>query len=369
MKKKFVYILFILQGLLMVFSCSQDAIFFKISQETAPVKPRIAGTPTNMVEFDSAMYVASGNSLWRYDGNWSSSQPGGKDWITFLAVTTGSPDYLYALFLTEAGGTVLRRTANGSSWGDVRNDSGDYPLIQTIYAGNGQLFAGAGKNSGAEAEYGILYLESSGILKRLEGNTGLLSGAASGTGSNYYLSTRVKGVYKTDLSDTNQLGDDRVFMGMIKLEDNTIIMVERDGGAFYKVKADGSGVERIDGVATGKYATGALALWNDGNGKKMLTAGIQGGLSGTSTITSFSHGYVELSLTSSDGSLNPSQSFHDPSITVDGNTERYNASLGKYPIHHMHQAASNNLFFASTQSAGLWSYKNRTGGMQWNAED
>jgi hypothetical protein len=61
-----------------------------------------------------------------------------------------------------------------------------------------------------------------------------------------------------------------------------------------------------------------------------------------------------------------------PDITVDGNTDRYTATIGKHPINHLFQTPNNidprMTFFASTQTAGLWSYRDRTGGWQWNAE-
>jgi hypothetical protein len=173
-------------------------------------------------------------------------------------------------------------------------------------------------------------------------------------------------------------------MGMIKLENTaqTIIAVERDGGMFYEVKD--SLFERMkynsgSWIATGRYATGALALWtNDPSGKMMLTAGIQGGLYNTVSV-SYTHGYVEFYLTESgpnSGSLDTDKTRRDPpSVSIHGNTDRYTATLGKHPINHLFQATKKIdeklTFFASTQNAGLWSYRNLgkdLGGWQWNAE-
>jgi len=70
--------------------------------------------------------------------------------------------------------------------------------------------------------------------------------------------------------------------------------------------------------------------------------------------------------------LEDPHSYISPSITVNGLTDRYTATIGKHPLNYMYQASDkiddNMTFFASTQAAGLWSYRNRGGGWQWNAE-
>jgi len=406
----------ILFGVVLFFSCAQDPIFFTISTEPVPEKPRIQGSPTNMAVFKrnnvSLMYVASGSLHWYAktdggagpDSRWDSAeyripQPGGK--IIGLAATN---DHLYALSISGSGvSTVLRRigTSDGD-WQDIINEN-QYPLIQSIFADNDALFAGAMNSNG---NYGILYLTgdpSTGpalrLLVRDAENTEMLSGAAS-RGGFHYLSTRGKGVYKVaaNISSVVQLADidnmedegrrNRLFMGMIQLEDGKIIVVERNGGALFEVQESGfKQLKYSDGrtVATGRYSTGALALWrqvifdekgdpNYDEGKKMLVAGIQGGLYSTTTSSSYTHGYVEFEL-NPDGSLNlePVRRDNSPSITVDGNTDRYTATIGKHPINYLYQMPrevdANMIFFASTQTAGLWSYRNRTGGLQWNAEN
>lgn len=393
MKMKFVYKAFILSGLLLVFSCEQDAIFFKISQETVPEKPLLPGGPTNMVESyrgsKKIMYVASGNSLhWYADGAWDSGpydipQPGGR--IRGLAATT---TYLYAVCEHNGVDTELWRIGHTGGWGRITPNN-KYTDLQTIYADPEGDYLFAGALSGGE--YGILYVRDSDTgLKLLRSNTDMLSGAASNI-TNYYLSTRGKGVFKVSKADllltptedqVPQIGGNRLLMGMIKLKldispNNIIFVVERDGGTLYKIVESG-GVSSIGsaGSATGNYATGALALWENVNNpsEKMLTAGIQGGLysSSSTSSSSFTHGYVEFPFSSSSGSIGSRND--PPTITVDGNPDRYQASLGKHPINHMHQASpdvdgSIRRFFASTQSDGLWSYRDRTGGLQWNAEN
>jgi hypothetical protein len=378
--KRYIIKTFILSGLVMVFSCNQDPIFFKISQETIPVKPHVPGSPTNMVEFDRngdgnlVMYVASGKRLyWYKDGAWDSgsySTPQPNGWIMCLAVTK---DYLYALCNTDLE-IVLRRIRKSSgNWDSISISDTQYTVLQTIYAdpATDRLFAGARLSDPTVYKYGILSVaDGDSSLKEFIGDTQLLSGAASNDPLNTcYLSTTGKGVYKVNISGTTPSvdtfsGGNNFFVGMIKLndDDETIIMVERNGGAFYKVDDDNSTIVSI-GVSTGKYAMGGLALWTDGS-THLLIAGIQGDLNTSGTSSLFTHGYVEIKLT--DGLPNGSPN-DPPTITV-ASSEQYQASLGKHPIKYMHQAPDGR-FFASTQSTGLWSYKERSDGWQWNAEN
>jgi hypothetical protein len=388
MRKTFC-ITIILCGLVLIFSCSQDPVFFTISTETAPVEPHIPGSPTNMVVFNRngtpIMYVASGSLHWYANAGWDSPeynipQPGGK--VIDLAATR---DHLYALRIIDSGArTELRRIGHTENvWEDMEIADPKYTLLQSIYAdpGTETLFAGA--MNGNDSDFGIFYLNNI-TLNLLADRTELLSGAASPDGNVYYLSTWGKGIYRFNLltKETEQLPGEknRLFKGMLKLDD-TIIAVERDGGEFFEVQDSGFRKIRYSNgntVATDKYATGALALWqqNIAGGKKMLIAGIQGVLY-TSTSSSYTHGYVEFDLEytkNSDGWLVFTSTRRDntPNITVDGNTDRYTATIGKHPINHFFQAPpeidANMTFFASTQTNGLWSYRDRKGGPQWNAE-
>jgi hypothetical protein len=424
MNKRVFCIIIILFGLALVFSCNQDPIFFTISTEPIPVKPRIPGSPTKIVEFSRdysvagtstiesvpIMYVASGNLHWYARAEkgtgasgWDSAeydipQPGGK--VIGLAATD---KHLYALCIIDAGvSTVLRRIGSSENeWKDIEIAESKYTLIQSIYATKGttgRLFAGARDNNGSD--FGVLYLDdtSTPTLRLLISDSGMLSGAASDSGGTHYLITRGKGVYQVTGSSYVQLGEDgnpdgeknRLFMGMIQL-DNTaksIIVVERNGGTFYEVKAAGfkpiKYSDNDETMTTGRYATGALALWqqvlyNDGladytTGKRTLVAGIQGDLySGTISSSSYTYGYVEFDLDNGGSLVLDSHRDTTPNWTVDGNTDRYTATIGKHPVNHIHQATkevdADKTFFASTQTAGFWSYRNRTGGPQWNAEN
>ncbi|MCL1931287.1 MAG: hypothetical protein FWF55_05685 [Treponema sp.] len=406
-------------------SCNQEPIFYIISTETAPLPPRIAGVPTNMVVFQRVypdikepvdiMYVASGRLHWyakapdgggpEWDSNaYPIAQPEGK--IISLAVAEGAngASRLYALCRDGSGVNAKLRYIEsgwkgGEKWTDVNSDRAD---IQSIYAApeSQRLFAGVGRSS-----YDILYLDTAeNKLKMLKENSSLLSGAVYYNGINY-LSTRGSGIYQiadnvltqnptAAIRQLNDATDDernrnpaRIFMSMIKLKDNSIIAVEREGGTLYKVQNGSFARLRYtinnnnNWIATGKYATEAITLWEEidsvsGNPtRRLLVVGIQGGLYST-TASSYTYGYVEFEL-KLDGSLDTAKIRRDPGnlLTVSADNDRYTTSLGKHPINNLFQTPKeideDIIFFASTQTAGLWSYRNieKNGGWQWNAEN
>jgi hypothetical protein len=372
-------------------TCSQDPIFYIISKETAPQKPRIEGAPTNMVVFKrngaDIMCVASGRLHWYAKEGWDSNnyyipQPGGK--IISLAVTktASNKQRLYALCFDNqnANATLRFIESDGNVWYGVQG-SGAYPSLQSIYADPEEevLFAGArGEYSPA---YVILYLDTNNALQIVNTGSiyesGLLSGAVY-RDNYFYLSTRrlITRVQKGALSNGDLKKEGIVVMGMIKLKDNdeTIIAVERDGGGLHEVNENS--IILIDNTfAPGKYATGALALWEDPSRyMRKLTAGVQGGLLLTSS--SYSHGYAEFDLKWEDKSFDyGSPRRESNSLQTVNDAERYTTSLGRHPINHMFQTPdtidTNRTFFASTQTAGLWSYRYRpdNGGWQWNAEE
>lgn len=417
------YTIFFLLGIFAV-SCGNDPIFYIISTETVPRPPRIEGAPTNMVKFEReypsgsgefvpVLYVASGrfHSYARAPGadspDWDSDEyripsPGGK--IISLAVTK---DYLYALCLNgESLNATLYYIGHSDDdpdnpWKMIDNfnfEGSEYPLIQSICAdpATNRLFVSARQRS--NTIFALLYLglddnNTPTTLKMLKGETAMLSGAVYRDNS-YYLCTRGRGIFKveeTELANDSpnivQIDDgadddknnNRMFMGMIKLEDGMIIAVERRGGNLYEVQ-DGAFLQMYDNngnsIATGRYATGALTLWEDSDhSMKKIVAGIQGGLY-TSSSSSYTNGYVEFDLIYSTGAFDKDSPRRDSNrLQTVSDTDRYMTSLGKHPINHLFQAPQDidpeMTFFASTQTAGLWSYRDRpnNGGPQWNAEE
>ena len=422
--------------LLAAASCSQDPIFYIISRETALQKPLVQGSPTNIVVFEREyplvsepetegepepepvltarvpiMFVASGRIHWYAkselgagDSRWNADeykivQPGGR--IIALAATN---EHLYALCMTGHGvNTNLKRLGHDGTeteWEEIVSEVANYPFIQSIYADPSvnRLFAGARINNKERSEFAFLYLADDSTLKLLKDETSMISGAVYRDDGFHYLSSIGSGIFQISeadlaagtttgilqLEDVSDLKDsdkhnNRTIMGIIKLEDaaQTIIAVERNGGAFYDVQNGSLARIQYSGenstwIETGKLATGVLALWTNGS-RDVLVAGIQGGLYNT-VSSSYTHGYVEFDLDSA-GSLDITVPRRDPGrlVTVEDN-DRYTATIGKHPLNDLFQAPlsvdDNMTFFASTQNAGLWSYRDRPkiGGLQWNAE-
>jgi hypothetical protein len=144
--------------------------------------------------------------------------------------------------------------------------------------------------------------------------------------------------------------------------------------------------------SVGNLTTGALALWRsppvpeasfgdpendpthpDNQAPALLLVGIQG--SSSSTSQTYNNGYREIVLTG--GSLSGSLSINTPgngdSTTVSNNAT-YVTSLGEIPINYIFQAPyaidpNMTLFAATHGKEGLWSYRQRSEGLQWNAEE
>jgi hypothetical protein len=400
MKKIFTLIL-ILIILAAIISCRQSPLFFIISTETAPKPALIPGSPTKMVVFNrnntETIFVASGRIHWyaKQDENgkpvWNFTghipqPPPPHDRVIDLAATV---EYLYALCMSGNGVDIkLKRIKqNASGWEDIAENI-NFTLTQSIYADEtGILFAGARKDDNDGSNYAILYMDENkgSNLTFLRGVTGMLSGMAR-DGNNYYLCTTGDGIFSVnfledspshqilaDTSEEDDRKDDIVFMGMVKRE-NEIIAIKRYGGYLYNINTIDNTYKRIKisnnntDAATGRYATGALAIWED-PGNKILTAGVQNSISGSST--SYNNGYVEFPL-SETGSL--VDMYDPPRETVRAFSDQYRASLGKHPVNHLFQVPEyideEMTFFASTQNAGLWSFRyyEDSGGWKWNAE-
>ena len=406
-------------------SCDQNPVFFSIFEEIPPQDPFIEGTPSNMVVFERIypdpeypddplknitvpiLYVGSDTINWYAKRNygrpfpqnmepgssWNASiywiphpQPGGR--IIQLAATN---DHLYALSLLIKTNTFTVHRIGKDSDSNWKYVTSSNSRIQTIFAdpaGEGRIFAGA---SGSGSNFDILYLDNSNpdspVLRELRTGTSLLSGAVFKGGS-HYLSTRGSGIFQVsetvlsaggsiDESDVLHLADEsennnHLFMGMIKLEDTTILAIERNGGTFYKVdinlyqqiKIEDSDTETI---RTGDFATGALALWQSTSPNpltnmpdKKLIAGKQGNLFSASSVL---NGYMEFDLDPT-GSLDMEKRGSDPENV---------SSIGLIPINHLFQVPKdvdvNMIFFASTQNRGLWSLREISPQRwRWNAE-
>jgi hypothetical protein len=382
---------------LLVFgACSQDPIFYGISQEVELRDPQIKGAPTNIVAFDStvfgkSVYVANLTTLYRYGKSgsdpapvWGSvPQPGGDiKGVAALAVTREN-----LFVLTTSGLKKLGKNAN--AWESLTITYDDkaepYANLQSIYAdasGERLFVTGwSGPPSEDSGDYAILYLdENTNTLKTLETGVHALTGLVyDGDNRRYFMSTAGSGIFRVSedsLSgspDTQSVDNESsaIISAMIKLDDKTIVAVCRDGdltafdpaGSKFKTKHD----------VTDKLTSTTLALWRQPgppSPSQLLLVGIQG----STYSQTYSNGYREIPL--EDGKLPADVTSNEPGnspIPSVLNPERYNSSLGKLPVIHLLQVPyeidEKMPVFASTQKDGLYSYRDHGDGDEyWNAE-
>jgi len=386
-----------------------DPVFYAISQEVKPIPPRIKGVPTNFAILEERMFVASGQTLHTYNKGeekpfWLKETAPGGNILNIASTYTGAGGYLYALCATDNnndGKTVIRRfNKDDSSWTDIGGTE-NYSKIHDIFAAGDILFALATSPSTTfyNLYFSILYIDNSYPDKASElfiagteqKDLGEINGAAY-DGVNYYLTARNTGVYKIAnvntgavlLTYTDESGNEaNNFSGIINLKDtnNTILTVSRKGEIFIVKDA----ITKVENISMGKMASGALAIYEkppepgeapSANPERLLLAGRQDSLVYTSS-SGYTYGYLEIELDTN--GIKEGKSFIEPgneqpsSVRPEGN-ERFQSTIGKYPINYLFQAPfeidSNMTLFAATQKNGVWSYRMRDPNQlyQWNAE-
>jgi hypothetical protein len=400
--KTFFYILLFVPLLFSFGSCDQEEIFFLISQDFEWIEPLIKGSPTNFATFTvngtERMYVASGKKLWHYaNSRWAKSEE-------FVSENPDSPDpdvsyiningthlntgeirishiastneYLYVLLLDNSERPITReiwRMDTGGRWALVTGTTGYYTVFQSIYSANNTLYIGAQRNNAND--YGILEVNADGKIEEtvIKGSSShLLYGAAS-NGSQTFLCT-LGGIYLpgSNRPITGSLGlteeDEPVvilnFLGIITLEDNTVVAITRDG-KLYEVSA-GVVTEKAEFGDDRWSASGALATWKDRDAPDNIKRLLAGRLElSTSLTTGHTFGYMEMELDAG-GGLSTAPSFASPTLTSDSG---YSSSLGTLPVNHLFQAP-NGYLFASTQRDGVWVFREHRVGAEptWNAE-
>jgi hypothetical protein len=394
-------LLFLFTVVFFILSACNDPIFFTISQEVEPKDPRIEGSPSNFAVFNNAMYVASGTRLYRYielDDAWiwqNAPAPGGR--ILQVASTNS---FLYALCLDGSNMTVKRTGNTGESWETMRGEtafdfngvSTDYNRFQYIFAAGDVLFIGAFSSN----NYAVLYIDENDpeneikILKLSEPTEtqqivlGEISGAVK-TGTSYYISTRRRGIFKIDnpadgailLDDIEGNETETVnisFTSIINLGDTagTIALMARNG-QLYTLSEDiltrKDGIELKIGSHT-FLSTGALTIWVDSedSDRRLLLAGRQDRLD-YSVTSGFAYGYLEVEL--DNNGIKEGALFREPgstSVSSVTDNDRFKSTIGRHPVNHIFQAPDG-ILFASTQRNGVWSYRERETGWQWNAEE
>jgi len=381
-QKKVILILFIITSLLFIFVTCNDDIFYTISLETPILEPMIKGSPTNFVLFpnavdnaDTKMYVASGRTLYNYKDNKWEKETLDKHIIQIAA----TENYLYALCFKDTDKAVVREVKRRSvtePWAEVVIDADNYDF-HTIYAAGQTIYIGAQKSK--TNEFAVISITESGVSNIVYENENALLVGAAYNGSTYLCTRRgilIDGTMNSVLNQT--------FVGIINLPDNSIVAMSRSGN-LYEVTTEIVTPAKTSFGDT-RQATSAIAVWEDklDTSKKLLLIG-RGDL-GYSPTSGFTHGYVELMLNETGGLIlnanNLSYPFREPGpydkdrdkdfptqvvhSTVD-NFRRYASSLGINPLNHLFQA-SDGIIFASTQRNGVWSYRDRNGTPQWNAE-
>jgi hypothetical protein len=348
------------------FSCDQSPIFYAIYQEVEPKDPRVKGNPTNMVELDEIMYVASrfGKYVHRYgNGEWISpiASPGGRN---IMELETDGKS-LYALAGDPLGKTEVYVKKDDDAWDPIRFDASG--VIQTI--------CGAGDANGgylfASTEEGLFSYQTGGeefssesLLPDLP-KEDIVKGAARLDGM-YYVAIVNKGIYTFDGASLSAEPVDgtagKPIVG-IRVAGNRIVAVSRypsdgAGSLFY---GDSSGFTEVNkGVAF----SGAMGIWRnpDNPTQSLLLVGIQ------SQTYSTVNGYREI-LLGDDGSLDVnSLGLRTPGdsseVSTVSSADRYTSTMGLRVATALYQAPDNTLF-ASTMKNGLWSYRRDV----WNAEE
>jgi len=352
-------------AILPLVTCS-DPIFYAVSREIAQREPLIKGSPTNFVEFDDnifdgAMYVASGKNIWKYkNGSWSSH--GQNRWIAQLAATE---KFLYAL--CDDNSVIRFDPSLSPSYSVISN-------AKSIFAAKDVLFF---SNNEGNDSYSISYRDDSGATGVIATGVSMLKGAAYDGVDTYYLSTNGSGTFcinENSLDLAERINNDTNFIGIISLDTSstphTVVGITRNGNLH---RITSSGISSITGFDD-RLANGALALWRKDKNNSLYPALLLAGRQDRLTYTAdsgYTYGYQELVLDETTGEISGS-SFNEPGkaspSTVGSDNESYMSSLGKNPVNHIFQA-KDGVLFASTQKNGVWSYRERDGLWQWNAED
>jgi len=350
MKKQIIFA-FILVIAILSFSSCNDPVFYAISMDEKILDPRINGSPTNFVEFGTALYVATGRNLFSYSGNsWSAPTRLDNRILQLAAANT-----LYAL-CEGSSGMVLQYLDSGT-WKNVPSAPSN---IQSIHGTDNQLFLGTST---------AVFHFNGGSFTNI-GNIGSrrLNGAAY-NGTTYYLCT-TGGIYTTDLSSLSAtpFGDGVFFMGITE-HSGEVYAIARNTNLY---RSTGNFSTSIANFGD-RLATGALAVCVIGS-NTILLAGRQEHLT-ASVSSGYTYGYMELNITG--GTIG---SFHEPGVGTpttlhsSDNNERYKSTIGKVPVNHIIQTSvavdANRVLFAVTQRNGVWSYRirPRNNQWQWNAE-
>jgi len=366
---------------LFLFSCSQDSIFYDISNEPEPKDPLIGGSPTNIVALKNRIYTGTRFST---KISYYADNNGTLEWNTinlpsgYLGQLATDGEDLYALIFQNReplNSSIVRRyNVSSNSW-DMTYIRGGYS-IQTIFGAGKKIFAG-GQYQNNRQNFAIMLLNNAtNSLDIITYGTSLLKGAAENASGAIYLATAGSGMFTFNEKslDATPVG------GTEKANLNGIINV---GGNIVAVGADGTIYSDIGGrfnnINAGVSFTGAMGVWLDRKNQykpSLLLMGIRG------KGNSLTHGYMEMVLDNGKPSFKI-KSPGDDSPTSVVNKAKYAAGIGTHPVESIMQLPDiknggplnyNNYasdpdweppIFASTAINGLWAYRKG----EWNAEE
>jgi hypothetical protein len=371
--KILIFSIIVFSVIIQISSCN-DPIFFKVHEEIEVREPKIGGSPINFAVLNNKMYTASGKKIYSYSAdNWSL-------WKTIennVMQIASTSDSLYVLHLDKSSGKLRRYYNDGNSVQDFNFSHN----IQTIHTIGDVLFLSVRDANKDNNIYRIYYLNAASLTEITSTTSeSILNGAASDT-AYYYLCTH-SGIFcvdKLSLSSAlpNIIYPGTGFTGIINLTNDYAVAIS-DSGKLYEINS-AAGIE-LPNVDFGdkKNSTGALALWYKYNDDSVPPSLLLAGRKETyeSSNTSYSNGYLEIEIDVNTGRIPGSAEFREPgkhSVSSVDNYDRYSSSLSKKPINHIIQTPSviddKMTLFVSTQQDGVWSYRNRAEGWQWNAED
>jgi hypothetical protein len=360
--------------LLLATGCSQDPIFDYIFGETAPTTAKIKGSPSKIVSVGGKLYLANGR-LWEYpsttpDSSWNPGA-GPEGYVVDVASASNT---LYALTLDNITTKVWQKS--GSGWTELGLPGG-YNFIQNIFGAGDALFATGAKKVGDDYDYAILYKNTSDQLVFLKATgTAYLTGAGK-VGSNYYLASWGQGIYTASGTDPVSMVESSPsgptdVAGLLQADSNLIIGISKGGLLLY---IDASIMPESTTLGGGPYS-GALALMDSpapqGNYNQLLLLGIK-------TQSSYTHGYMELRFNSATKThLSPQYPGQNQPSSIKDNGDinayqQYESSLRRYPVTALwvlpKSGQDPQVIFAATSNQGLYSYRSRSGGWQWNHEE
>jgi hypothetical protein len=307
-----------------------------------------------------------------------------------IADLAATKSYLYAMVNPDSP-RLYRLGKEAGSWEHVPFSNSDFPRLQAVYGtcesdgkpNSDYLFAGSSRRDfgvSDKNDYAVFYINGNGGFQEITTETAFLTGAACDGTANYYFSTNGHGVYYsgsigtptsfTPISGTENKG----VSGMILINASLIAALCHDGDVL---KVASSNVTLL-GNAGGYDFTGPLAVWNT---DRLLLAAVK--------TTSTTYGYREIPLYKGPLSSSGSEPFTIQmpgtvsgidSSTMD-DSKHYQDAVEPKPVNAIFQVPdyvdSARPLFASIQGrgtakdntdGGLWSYRWRDGGWQWNAE-